>query len=235
MGFFYQLQLEKNIEATIEFKKVKHIYLRIDKNSGNVRVVAPKNADKQLVKNFLFSKLDWIKGHQEKIKSKIILPQKEFLEGEYHFLFGKEYLLKIEETTKTNKVFIDNQYLVLQLKPDCNKEKRKLLIENWYRLILQKEIPLLIKKWEPLMEVKVNEFGIKKMKTKWGTCNILAKRIWLNLELAKRPFACLEYVVVHEMVHLLERNHTPRFHGFMTRFLPHWKETKVLLNEMGID
>lgn len=231
----YQLELGEGIECTIELKKVKHIYLRIDKNWGNVRVVAPKNGDKQLIKDFLLSKLDWIKGHQEKIRTRKILPQKEFLEGESHFLFGKNYQLKIEGTGKANKVFVDNQYLVLQIKDSYSQEKRKLLVENFYRLVLQKEIPLLIKKWEPLMDVKVTEFGVKRMKTKWGTCNILAKRIWLNLELAKKPFVCLEYVVVHEMVHLLERNHNAKFHAHMTRFLPNWKETKVSLNEMGID
>jgi predicted metal-dependent hydrolase len=219
------------IEIKIILKNVKHLYLRLDKCSSNATLVAPKKTNPSFIKSFVLSKIDWIKQHQEKIKARGVLPPKLYQSGEIHYLYGKPYLLLVTETTKKPIIYIQDEQLILQVKPETDLQKKQQLIEKWYREILKQDIASLISKWEPIMKVTTNEFGIKKMKTKWGTCNILAKRIWLNLELAKRPFHCLEYVVVHEMVHLLERNHTPKFHAFMTQFLPNWKDSKVILNE----
>ncbi len=231
----YQLDLGNGVLVNVEEKSVKNIYLRVNSVTAKVSVVAPKKVNLNTLKNFLFSKTDWIEKHQNKIKSKEIPQPKEYITGEKHFFLGNVYLLKVIEVNKNSIVFIEEESLVLQVKPNSNKEKRELALDKWYRKELSKEIEKIIFKWEPTMQVKVTEFGIKKMKTKWGTCNILVKRIWLNLELAKRSYDCLEYVVVHEMVHLLERNHTPKFHAYMTRFLPNWKQSKATLNQMPIE
>lgn len=230
-----QILLFDDLEIEIHRKKVKHIYLKLDKITAKPIVVASNRVDQKLIQAFIQSKLDWIKKHQISILSRTIDPPKKYVSGEFHSFFGKEYELRIEYNQGNARLTIVGDCLLLKIKPDTETDKIQWLVERFYREQLNKEIPLLIAKWEPLMKVKVNEFGIKKMKTKWGTCNILAKRIWLNLELAKRPYQCLEYVVVHEMVHLLERNHTPKFHAFMTQFLPNWKESKLILNERRID
>jgi predicted metal-dependent hydrolase len=230
-----QILLFDDLEIEIHRKKVKHIYLKLDKTTAKPIIVASNRVSQKLIQEFIQSKLNWIKKHQTSILSRKISPPKKYESGEFHSFFGKEYELRIEFTQGISSFTIVDDCFLLKTKPDTETDKIQWLIERFYREQLNKEIPLLIAKWEPIMKVKVNEFGIKKMKTKWGTCNILAKRIWLNLELAKRPYQCLEYVVVHEMVHLLERNHTPRFHAFMTQFLPNWKESKLALNERRID
>jgi len=131
-------------------------------------------------------------------------------------------------------VELSHQTITLFVHPDSHVEKRQAVLNEWYRQQLKSQLPEVIAKYERLMGVKVNEFGIKKMKTKWGTCNPIAKRIWLNLELAKKPPELLEYVVVHEMVHLLERSHNKRFVTLMTQFMPKWKFYKDELNQLAV-
>jgi hypothetical protein len=147
---------------------------------------------------------------------------------------GKRYLLKVIETEGKPKVEIRHDKLILQVRPVSTTEQRHIILHEWYRDQLKSIVPEYIAKWEEIMNVKVEEFGIKKMKTKWGTCNREAKRIWINLELAKKPLECLEYIVVHEMVHLLERNHNDRFIAFMNKYSPQWRHFKEELNRLPV-
>jgi predicted metal-dependent hydrolase len=148
-----------------------------------------------------------------------------------HFVQGRKYRLRVIEQDAPPAITIRNgRTLELRVRPDTDREKREQLLQRWYRQLLRDQIPELLTKWEPLVGVEVATCGIKRMKTRWGTCNIEAKRIWLNLELAKKPPACLEYILVHEMVHLLERHHNDRFRTYMDQFMPKWRTHRDELN-----
>ena len=160
---------------------------------------------------------------------------KEYIPGEKHLFRGRHVHLKVIYKKKPPSVQLtEDGILILQIRPGSNRTKKSRVIKEWYRSELKQDIPKLIDKWEPVMGVEVNEFGVKAMKTRWGTCNIHDRRIWLNLELVKRRPALLEYVVVHEMVHLLERLHNKRFYAYMDHFLPGWKKLQQELNDRTI-
>jgi predicted metal-dependent hydrolase len=219
------------LEVQVTRKNVKNLNLRVYPGEKSVRVSVPRRVNENAVIDFIKAKLPWIKKHLSK---QVRLSQKKkvhFTNGEEHFVWGKALTLKVVEQNKAPEVYInDASFLVIVVRPETTRDKKESILKEWYREQLKKEIPQLINKWEPVMGVSVNEFGVKKMKTRWGTCNIRAGRIWLNLELARKRPELLEYVVVHEMVHLLERLHSKRFYGFMTRFLPNWKEHRNELN-----
>jgi hypothetical protein len=212
-------------------KNVKNLNLRIYPREKNIRVSVPRRIPEKAVIQFIEDKLPWIKKHLANYQEKPRRVSLKYISGEIHFFWGKEYRLQVIEKEKPPRVYItDENQMILQVRPGSDKAKKEAVIKEWYRAELKKEIPLLIKKWEDPMGVSVQEFGVKLMKTRWGTCNIRAKRIWLNLELAKKRPELLEYVVVHEMVHLLERLHSKRFYAFMSQFLPNWKSLKMELN-----
>ena len=147
---------------------------------------------------------------------------------------GKRYLLKVIENNAPANVIVKHETLEMHIRPNTDTLKRQGILEEWYRLKLKEVMPEIIAKWEKKMRVKVAEFGIKKMKTKWGTCNIGAKRIWLNLELAKKPRYCLEYILVHEMIHLLERRHNDLFMAYLDKYMPQWRSYKEELNRLPV-
>lgn len=220
-----------NIEIEIVRKNIKNIHLSVHAPDGRVRMSVPLRFSNKEAYSFAESKINWIKKHREKFKNKEIEAEKEYISGETHYYEGKPYILNVIYTDHSSKVSIrDEKYIDLYVKEGSTKEKREKVLSEWYRKKLKQEIPHFIDKWEPVMGVKVNTFGVKNMKTRWGTCNIRDKRIWLNLRLAEKQLYCLEYVVVHEMVHLLERNHNKVFIGYMDKFLPNWREIKDELN-----
>jgi predicted metal-dependent hydrolase len=179
------------------------------------------------IRDVIQSKLPWIKKNREKLKYLEPKPTINWMTGERHPFFGKSYSLNVWETTgKQGAVLREDTYIDLYVKKGSTREKRQKVLNEWYREELKRVIPSYISKWEPMMGVSVKEFRIKQMKTRWGTCNIREHRIWINLELAKRNPRCLEYIVVHEMVHLLERNHNGIFKAYMTKFLPDWKNIR---------
>lgn len=219
-----------DIPITLIQKKIKSIRLVVYP-SREVRVSAPLFMNLSEISKFISSKINWVKEKREKFigynyQKKI--PQK-YLTGEKHYFFGEEYLLEVLEVKSSAAVILKDKTLFLNIKKGSTIKLRKKAVESWYRKELKKIIPKYIAEFEPKMRVRVKEFGVKKMKTRWGTCNPIAQRIWLNLELAKKPISCLEYIVVHEMVHLLERNHSKKFFAYMDEFLPNWKEYKNLL------
>jgi len=218
-----------NIEVTK--KKVKYIYLRICHANGEVKVSAPRYSSLDSIRIFVLSKLPWIKEQQIKVKNRKREIQLDFVSNEIHYFDGKSYALNIIEKAGRTNVTLKDNIMEMYIRPGTDRAKRKLLVERLYRKHLKDSVPYYIQKWEPVMNVKVNFFNVKRMRTKWGTCNIREKRIWFSLELAKKPAHLLEYVVVHEMVHLLERNHSKRFYGFMNEFLPGWRHMKEELNK----
>lgn len=223
-----------DITIEVELKDIKNIHLSVHPPLGRVRIAAPFRMNFDTIRVYAISKLNWIKKEQEKFKSQERETPREFLNRESHYFKGKRYLLKVIEVNAPPKVVLKHSTLDLYVRPGTTVEKRQDIIDKWYRKYLKTTLPELIAKWEKKLNVNVDEYRIKKMKTKWGTCNIEAKRIWLNLELAKKPPECLEYIVVHEMIHLLERKHNDRFIGLLDKHLPKWRFLKDELNRLPI-
>jgi len=223
-----------NMMVDVEQKDIKNIHLSVYPPNGKVRISAPLRFDLETIRIFAISKLSWIKQQQAKLRNQQREAPREFTTRESHYFLGKRYLLKVIETDSKPKVEIKHDKLILQVRPGSTTEQKHIILQEWYRDQLKSIVPEYIAKWEEIMNVKVDEFGIKKMKTKWGTCNREAKRIWINLELAKKPLECLEYIVVHEMVHLLERNHNDRFVGLMNKYSPQWRHYKEELNRLPV-
>ncbi|WP_026073729.1 M48 family metallopeptidase [Acetivibrio cellulolyticus] len=223
-----------DIVIEVEQKDIKNIHLSVYPPSGAVRIAAPLKLDMDTIRVYALSKLTWIRKQQEKFRNQVREAPREYLNRESHFFRGKRYLLKVVETDAPPRIELKHKTMVLCVRAETPMEKRQIIIDEWYRAQLKELIPQLIEKWEKVIKVKVNDFGIRRMKTKWGTCNIDVGRIWINLELAKKPPQCLEYIVVHEMVHLLERKHNNIFIAHMDKFLPKWKFYKDELNQLPV-
>jgi predicted metal-dependent hydrolase len=216
-------------------KDIKNLHLAVYPPTGRVRIAAPLKVDDEAIRLFAISKLSWIKKNQAKQISQERQTERQFISGESHYYKGRRYLLNVVNHTGHPKVQIrTKKYMDLFVKPDYNSEQRERVLTNWYRKNLKEMIPPFIEKWEKIIGVEVAEWEVKIMKTKWGTCNREAKRIWLNLELIKKPEICLEYIIVHEMVHFLERNHTQRFIDLMDKFMPQWRSHREELNSSAL-
>lgn len=225
-----------NLTINVTRKRIKNLHLAVHPPDGEVRISAPLHLDDESVRLFAISRLNWIKKNQAKIIAQPRQSQRKFVSGESHYFQGQRYLLNVIERDRAPEVKLRNKtYIDLYVREGSSEEKRREVLRNWYRQHLKTEIPKLIHKWEKIMQVKVKDWGVKRMKTKWGTCNIQAQRIWLNLELAKQPPSCLEYVVVHEMTHFFERYHNERFHQLLDQFLPHWQRDRDELNQTPIE
>jgi predicted metal-dependent hydrolase len=221
-----------NISIDVEQKNIKNIHLSVYPPNGKVKIAAPERMDIDTIRVFAINKLKWIKKQQEVFRNQERETKREFIERESHYFQGKRYLLTIIEQETKPKVILKHSEIELYIRPNTSTKKRKEILDEWYREEIKKIVPKMLEKWEQKIGVKTNEFGVKIMRTKWGTCNIEAKRIWLNLELAKKPVECLEYIVVHELVHLLERNHNAVFVKYMNEFMPKWRFYRDELNRL---
>ncbi|WP_366922784.1 M48 family metallopeptidase [Metallumcola ferriviriculae] len=220
-----------NIAIEVIRKKIKNINLSVHPPDGRVRLAVPEKMDEEAIKLFAISKLSWIKKQRGKFDLQDRQSIRKFLSGESHYFFGTRYLLNVVETSGKQHVELRNKkYIDLYIRPNSTKEKREKVMTAWYREQLKSIIPEYIIKWEEVIGVSVKDWGVKLMKTRWGTCNTMAQRIWLNLELAKTNPRCLEFIIVHEMVHLLERSHNDRFKAYMDKFLPNWRSIRDELN-----
>lgn len=226
-----QIELGK-IKIEVEQKDIKNIHLSVYPPNGAVRISAPNRMDIDTIRVFALNKLKWIKKQQKTFENQERETPREYLTKESHYFLGKRYLLNVKEHNHPPKVVLKHNTIELFIRPKTSETKRKEIIEEWYRSELKKITPKLITKWEKVIGVQSNEFGIKKMRTKWGTCNTKAKRIWLNLELAKKPIECIEFIVVHELVHLLERTHNEVFVSYMNEFMPKWRFYREELNKL---
>ena len=222
--------LIRDIDIEVRRKKIKNIRLSVHPPDGRVKLSVPEKMNDDDIMIFVSSKLSWIKKQKAKFYLQDIQEANEFLSGEEHYFLGNKYLLEVFERSGKQHVEINNNEIKLYIRPDSTKEKREKIMIEWYREELKNIIPQYIEKWELIIGVKVRDWGVKLMKTRWGTCNIQAKRIWINLELAKRNPRCLEYIIVHEMVHLLERKHNDIFKAYMDKFLPNWRSINAELN-----
>ncbi len=217
-----QLQVG-GIEVEIIRKDIKNLHLSVRPPDGRVRVSAPRNVDDEALRLALVSRLNWINKKQRMFQEAERQPEREMVSGESHYFRGRRYRLVVEEHDGSPCISAGGEFLHVGVRPGTDREGRVKAMNDWYRQHVKDEIPGLVGKWEPVMGVSVAGWGVKKMKTRWGSCNIRARRIWLNSELAKKPPGCLEYVLVHEMAHLLERGHGDGFKSLMDRFLPSWR------------
>jgi predicted metal-dependent hydrolase len=212
-------------------KNIKHLHLAVYPPAGRVRVAAPLRVNDEAVRLFTISRLAWIKRQQAKFEGQERQSAREYVSGESHYYQGNRYLLNVMYHEGSPAVIIrNNKTMDLYARTSSDTAARERILIAWYRQRLKEEIAPLIAKWEAIIGVRVAEWGVKQMKTKWGTCNIEAGRIWLNLELIKKPARCLEYIIVHEMIHLLERHHNERFIAYMNRFMPLWQFYREELN-----
>jgi len=221
----------RGLAVEVVRKDIKNFHLGVYPPKGRVRVAVPLCIDDEAVRLAVISRLGWIRRHQDRFKNQERQSQREMITGESHYVQGRRYRLDVIEHNAPASVNLpNNTILQLRVRPGTDREKREAVLYRWYRQRMREQIPELIAKWEPVIGVEVADWGIKKMKTRWGTCNINARRIWLNLELAKKPLNCLEYIIVHEMVHFLERYHNDIFREYMEQFMPQWRLCKDELN-----
>jgi len=218
----------------VVLKDIRNIHLSVHPPAGRVRLSAPVGMDIDTLRLYAISRLGWIKKQQRKLRGQERETPREYLNRESHYLWGKRYLLKIIEREVPSAVDVQHSAILLYVRPGSALEKKQSVLDEWYRKQLKVALPDLIEVLEKRIGVRVKELGIKKMKTKWGSCNPDARRIWVNLELAKKPKECLEYIVVHEMVHLLERHHNERFIALMDAMLPKWRSLRDDLNRLPV-
>lgn len=224
----------EDIDIEVVKKNVKNINLSVHPPDGRVKLSAPKSMDNDSIRRFVTSKIPWIKKHKDKFKNQVREIPKRFISGETHYFQGNEYLLNLVETNSKHRVeIVNNTTINLYIGKDSTKEKRENIMNEWYRDELKLLIPKYISKWEEVMNVSVDEWKIRKMKNIWGSCHIHNKKILINLELAKKDLIYLEYVIVHEMVHLLERYHNDKFRSYMDKFLPDWRNYNAGINRSG--
>lgn len=219
------------IQVEVVRKDIKNLHLGVYPPNGRVRVAAPLVVSNEAVRLAVIDKLGWIRRQKARFTEQPRQSQREMVNGESHYFMGQRYLLRVHvHEGRPHIQRCSTTFLDLQIRPETSIEQRQLILQRWYREQLRVLIPPLLAKWQPILGVQAAKWGIKRMKTRWGSCNITTRQIWLNLELIKKPVHCLEYVIVHELTHLLERNHTDRFKELMDQYLPQWRLIREELN-----
>jgi predicted metal-dependent hydrolase len=215
-------------------KDIKNLHLSVLPPHGRVRVAAPRQMNLDTIRVFVISKLEWIRRQQRKMDAQEREAPREYLDRESHYVWGRRYLLKRIEEEAAPSVELRHSRLVLQVRPGTDEARSREILEVWYREQVRLAVPSLIAKWEPVMGVKVGRVFVQRMKTRWGSCNPESRSIRLNTDLAKKPPECLEYIMVHEMAHLLEPTHNPRFRSLMNLFMPQSQLLKDELNRLPV-
>lgn len=220
------------IKIQVVRKNIKNLYFRVYAKNGKVSVSAPHKISNADLQSAVISKLNWIKTKQIKLQSRPPPTVHQFITGESHYFFGKAYVLLITERRGKYEAILSAPYqLQLFVRPNTSRANKKKLLDHWYRTQLQQAILKLLEKWQPIIGKHVSHFGIKKMRSRWGSCNVLARRIWLNFDLVKKDPIYLEYVLIHELTHLHERKHNAYFKSLMDKYLPEWRSTQKKLNQ----
>ena len=201
---------------------------------GRVTLSAPTDTRLEVARAYAISKLSWIRKQQETLRNQVREPLREFIERESHYLWGRRHLLTVIERNTKPSVSVDHKRITLFVRPGSDHDKRMEVMHEWHKSLLHTLIPSLIAKWEPRLGVKVNGYFLQRMKTKWGSCNHQAGNIRLNTELVKKPKDLIEYVVVHEMAHLIEPVHSDRFLEILNKHYPKWREARAELNELPL-
>ena len=214
----------RGIPVTVVRKKIKNLHLSVYPPDGRVRISAPLRLDDEAIRLAVVSRLAWIRRKRAEFERQDRQSRREFVSGESHYFEGRRYRLHVVASRAPVGIGLrDNSWLEMRVRPGTNRDGREAVLYRWYRAQLRERVPEMVAKWESRIGVTVADWRIRRMKTRWGTCNQQAGRIWLNSELAKKPVACLEYVVVHEMVHLIERKHNDRFWSILDRVMPRWR------------
>lgn len=222
------------LRADVVRKDIKHVHLSVYPPDGRVRISAPLGMALDTIRIYAITKLDWIKRQQHKLRSQERETTREYLDRESHYVWGKRYLLRIVEADAIPMVKLGHSTLELHVRPGNDRDRRHRLLETWYREQIKAAVPALLSTWQPRLDVKVRCIVVQRMKTKWGSCNPDSGVIRLNTDLARKPKACLEYIVVHELVHLIESTHNARFQSLMDGVMPHWLQIKAELNRLPV-
>jgi predicted metal-dependent hydrolase len=223
-------------EITVQVvrKDIRNVHLSVNPPVGDVRLSAPLQMNLDSIRLFAISKLRWIKDQQRKLWDQERETPREYLNRESHYVWGRRYLLTVVEEDAVPRVSLEHRKLVLHIRPGADQTMRETLLAGWYRDQLKDAISKLIALWTPRLGVTVERYFVQQMKTRWGSCNTRAGTIRLNTELAKKPPECLEYIVVHELVHLLEPTHNARFVSLMDRAMPDWPHRRAVLNRLPV-
>lgn len=223
-----------DITVDVVLKNIKNVHLSVYPPTGRVRISAPARMELETIRMFALSKLGWIRAQQRKVQAQQRETPREYLERESHYLWGKRYLLEILEGGRAPKIDLSHRQLQLWVRPQTPKAKRQAILEAWYREQLSQAAAPLIEKWQAKLGVEVESVTVRRMKTRWGSCTPARRSIRLNTDLAKKPPVCLEYVIVHELVHLLEPTHNHRFVSLMNQHLPNWTAYRGELNRLPV-
>lgn len=222
------------IAVDVVLKDIKNIHLSVHPPAGKVRIAAPLRMDLDTIRVFAITKLAWIKNQQKKLREQERETPREYLDRESHYVWGKRYLLKLVEKEAAPRVELKHNKIILQLRPAASHEKKQEVLDAWYREQLKLVLPPLIAKWEKVVGVKAGKIFVQKMKTKWGSCSPGAGNVRLNTDLAKKPLQCLEYILAHELTHLLERHHNDRFASLLNAHMPQWRQYREMLNSLPL-
>lgn len=225
------------LDLTIDVvkKDIKNMHLAVYPPTGRIRIASPKDLNDEAIRLFAISKIRWIKKHKKNFYEQLRETPKEYITGESHYFDGKRYLLRVIERYGKYELKIKNKsYLELYVSPKATIEAKEKVFNEWYRNHLKEIVPDIIKNWEEKTSLNCEHWDVKKMRTRWGSCNIEKRKILLNLELAKKPRHCLEYVIVHELMHFFERNHNDNFKGLLDKYMPNWKTNKRELDNLPV-
>lgn len=223
-----------DLDVEVIQKNIKNVHLSVYPPDGKVKVSAPASMTPDTIRVFVISKLGWIKKQQTKLRFQEREAPREYIDRESHYVWGKRYLLKVDEKDAPPAIELKHSRMILSVRPGTSRERKQAILEAWYRENLKQTVPALIEKWQSRMGVQVKRYYMQRMKTKWGSCSFHSGSIRINTELAKKPLACLEYIVVHEMTHLLEPTHNSRFIALMDQFMPKWRFYRDELNRLPV-
>ena len=228
-----QFQID-NISIEVIRKAIKNVHLSVHPPEGRVTIAAPTHLKLDTIRVFAVAKIDWIRDQQKKLLGQERESSREFLNRESHFIWGERYLMKVIKVDKSPSLEIKNKQLVFRVRSDWCQADKQVFLDSWYRELIKESAEDLLPKWEKKLGVEVGRLFVQRMKTKWGSCNSKAASIRLNSDLAKKPRECLEYIIVHEMAHILESTHNQRFIKIMDQNMPKWRSHQQLLNSLPV-
>jgi predicted metal-dependent hydrolase len=223
-----------DISIRVTRKAIKNVHLSVHPPGGRVTLSAPTATRLDVARAYAISRLGWIREQQKKLQNQAREAPRQFVTCESHYLWGRRHLLTVVHNETKPFVSLDHKRITLSIRPGSDRKKRAEVIHDWQKSLLHEVMPPLIRKWERKLRVKVNGYFLQRMKTKWGSCNHKAGHIRLNTELVKKPKDLIEYVIVHEMAHLIEPTHSARFIGILNRHYPSWREARAELNELPL-
>ena len=230
------MQIEiSGIKIEIQKKNIKNLHLAVVPPDGKVRVSAPMHLSNESITMFVRTKLGWIKKQQAKFERQPRQSEREYVSGETLYLFGQQYFLRVEYSYKGNSLILEGHEAILTVRKESNAKQREAFVNEWYRSKLKEKIEIYLPKWENITGLRCESWQTKYMTTRWGTCNTNTGKIWLNLQLAKKPIECLEYVILHELAHLKVRNHGTEFVAILDQYMPYWRSIKKTLNDYILD